>query len=663
LLPLFFYNLTDNRCTCIPALKRRLSVIPKKYVCQEGVYMDKKTEKILKERLKSTQYKKLTALENEKMHAFVAAYIELCNPSSVFVGTDSAEDLEYIREAAIRNSEESRLAMRGHTVHYDGYYDQARDKKNTKILLPKGAKIGKTINTIDREAGYQEVHEILKDIMKGHELYVRFFCLGPLNSEFSIPCLQLTDSSYVAHSEDLLYRQGYEQFRRIGNSPDFFKFVHSEGEMENSVSVNIAERRVYIDIQENAVYSTNTQYGGNTIGLKKLAMRLAIQKASREGWLTEHMFVMGVNGPGKRVGYFTGAFPSMCGKTSTSMVEGEKIVGDDIAYLRRKNGSVYGVNVEKGIFGIIQGINTKDDSILWEALHAEGEIIFSNVLKTENGSVYWIGKNSTPPERGVNHSGEWYTGKKDKDGVPVDISHKNARFTLSMNLLPNRDPEMENPEGLKISGIIYGGRDSDTCVPVEESFNWEHGIITKGASLESETTAATLGKEGVRVFNPMSNIDFLSITIGRYIADNIRFGNDLSDPPKIFSVNYFLKDRDGNWLNEREDKRVWLKWMEFRTREDVEAIETPTGFIPKYGDLKKLFREVLDKEYSKDDYVQQFQIRIPESIAKVDRILAIYRDDVLDTPELVFEVLARQKERLLSLKEEKGDYISPFDLS
>jgi len=625
--------------------------------------MDGKTEKILKERLDSEQYKKLTGLENEKMHAFVAQYIELCNPSSVFVGTDSAEDLEYIREAAVRNKEESRLSMNGHTVHYDGYYDQARDKKNTKILLPEGAKIGKTINTIERDEGYKEVHDILKDIMKGHELYVRFFCLGPLNSEFSIPCIQLTDSSYVAHSEDLLYRQGYEQFRSIGNSPDFFKFVHSEGVLENSVSVNIAKRRVYIDIHEDTVYSTNTQYGGNTIGLKKLAMRLAIQKASREGWLTEHMFVMGVNGPGKRASYFTGAFPSMCGKTSTSMVEGEKIVGDDIAYLRRKNGSVYGVNVEKGIFGIIQGINPKDDSILWEALHSEGEIIFSNVLKTEDGAVYWIDRDKNPPERGVNHSGEWYTGKKDKDGVAVDISHKNARFTLDMKLLPNRDPEMENSEGLKISGIIYGGRDSDTCVPVEESFNWEHGIITKGASLESETTAATLGKEGVRVFNPMSNIDFLSITIGRYVADNLKLGKDLSDPPKVFSVNYFLKDGEGNWLNDREDKRVWLKWMELRTHNDVEGIETPSGFIPKYEDLKALFRDVLGKEYHRDDYVQQFQVRVPENLAKVDRILAIYKNDVLDTPERVFEVLGQQKERLISAKNEKGDYISPFDLS
>ena len=623
---------------------------------------EKSAEVVLKERLDEKQYNKLYALKNPVMHDFIARYVDLCNPDSIFVCTDEKEDIEYIREATVRNTEEIKLRLAGHTIHYDGYFDQARDKINTKILLPEGVKIGKAINTIGREEGWEEVHSIFRDLMKGHELYVRFFCLGPLNSEFSIPCVQLTDSAYVAHSEDLLYRQGYEQFKRFGDSPDFFKFVHSAGELTNSVSKNTDKRRVYIDIKENTVYSTNTQYGGNTLGLKKLAMRLAIQKASREGWLTEHMFVMGVNGPENRVSYFSGAFPSMCGKTSTSMVEGEKIIGDDIAYLRKKKGVVYSVNVEKGIVGIIQGVNAKDDKLIWEALHSEGEVIFSNILRTEKGDVYWIDKDSNPPEKGINHSGEWYPGKKNKEGTEVDVSHKNARFTLSMTLLKNRDPEMENPEGVKIGGIIYGGRDSDTWVPVEESFDWQHGIITKGASLESETTAATLGQEGVRKFNPMSNLDFLSITIGRYIRDNLEFGKDLSSPPKIFSVNYFLKDEEGGWLNEREDKRVWLKWMELRVHNDVEAIKTPTGYIPEYEDLSKLFQDVLNKGYTEDSYVKQFTMRVQENINKTDRILDIYKNDVLDPPGEMTEVLNLQKERLLKVQKRLGDYVSPFDL-
>ncbi|MBA7696374.1 hypothetical protein ES703_105021 [subsurface metagenome] len=250
------------------------------------------------------------------------------------------------------------------------------------------------------------------------------------------------------------------------------------------VSKNIDRRRVYIDLEDEVIYSTNTQYGGNTIGLKKLAMRLAINRASKEGWLTEHMLIMGVHGPKGRVSYLLGAFPSMCGKTSTAMIEGETIVGDDIAYLRKKGGEVRTVNVEKGMFGIIQGVNSKDDAITWKTLHTPGEIIFSNVLVTKEKGVCWIGKDGEVPKQGVNHSGEWTLGKNDAEGKEILPSHRNARFTFDLKLLENLDARLNYPDGVVVSGIIYGGRDSDTWVPVEESFSWQHGIITKGASLE-----------------------------------------------------------------------------------------------------------------------------------------------------------------------------------
>jgi len=626
--------------------------------------MSQKTMTILKSRLSEENYQKLMRIDNPHLHRFIARYVDLCNPAKVFVCTNSAEDIQYIRDAAIRNHEEARLAVEGHTVHFDGYYDQARDKKRTKFLLPKGVDLGPEINAMDREEGLKEIHDILRNIMEGHELYVKFFCLGPTDSEFTIPCVQLTDSSYVAHSEDLLYRQGYETFVKLGNNERFFKVVHSQGELVEAglglrVSKNIEKRRVYIDLQDEIIYSANTQYGGNTIGLKKLSMRLAINRASQEGWLTEHMFIMGVHGPEGRVSYFTGAFPSMCGKTSTAMVEGEVIVGDDIAYLRNIGGKVRAANVEKGMFGIIEGINSNDDPLLWKALHTPGEIIFSNVLVTEDGHVYWNGKDGECPQRGVNYSGEWFLGKRDEQGREIPPSHRNARFTLSLKMLENVDPKLDDPRGVPVGGIIYGGRDSDTWVPVEEAFNWVHGIITKGAALESETTAATLGKEGVRVFNPMSNLDFLSIPIGRYIEDNLRFGADLSNPPRIFSVNYFLKDSDGKFMNHKNDKRVWLKWMELRVHDDVGAIETPTGLIPKYQDLKRLFEEVLDKEYSEEDYIKQFMVRVPENLAKIDRLTEIYRVRVLDTPPIVLEVLEEQRKRLEKARERYGDYIPP----
>jgi phosphoenolpyruvate carboxykinase (GTP) len=602
-------------------------------------------------------------INKKSLHQFIAEYIELCNPERIFVNDDTPEAVDYIRKAALRDGEEGRLAIEGHTFHFDSYGDQGRDKENTKILLPKGIELGPAIVTGEREEGLEQIHSILKDIMKGKELFISFFCLGPANSEFTIPCVQLTDSSYVIHNEFLLYRQGYEEFIRRasqGTLNKFYKFVHSQGEVdERKVSKNLDKRRVYIDLYDDMVYSTNTQYGGNSIGLKKLAMRLAIFQASQEGWLTEHMLILGIRGPENRITYFTGAYPSMCGKTSTAMIEGESMVGDDIAYLRKKDGIVRAVNVERGMFGIIQGINSKDDPLLWKALNNPGDIIFSNVLITDDGGVHWIDKDGDDPPKGKNHSGEWVKGKKDAKGKDIPPSHPNARFTLGLKLLDNVDQRLDDPEGLEVGGMVYGGRDSDTCVPVEEAFNWSHGIITKGAALESETTAATLGKEGVREINPMANLDFLSVPVGKYIQMNLDFEKGLKKTSLIFSVNYFLKDKDGKWLNEKNDKQVWFKWMELRVNNDVDVIETPTGRIPKYDDLKRLFKEVLNKDYTEEDYIKQFTVRIPENLSKIERVKKFYETQVFDAPRVLFDVLEEQKQRLLKAKEKYGDYISP----
>lgn len=367
---------------------------------------------------------------------------------------------------------------------------------------------------------------------------------------------------------------------------------------------------------------------------------------------------MGVHGPNGRVTYFTGAFPSLCGKTSTCMLTGESIIGDDIAFLWRRDGKVWSVNTEKGIFGVIEGINPRDDQVLWRTLHKPAEIIFSNVLVTEDGKVYWVGMNGDPPPRGTNYSGEWFPGKRDSEGKPIPPSHKNARFAIALKDVENVDPRLDDPMGVEVGGIIYGGRDSDTSVPVEESFNWIHGVVTKGASLESEATAAVLGDEGIREFNPMANIDFLSIPLGDYIQNYIEFGKDLKKPPLIFSVNYFLRDENGNFLTSKMDKAVWLKWMELRVHRDTGALRTPTGFIPRYEDLQRLFKEVLKREYSRKSYIKQFTLRIPQNLAKIERIEKIYKT-VPNTPRLLFRVLSDQKRRLMEAKSRYGDYVSP----
>ena len=620
--------------------------------------MDKK---FLKGKCGAETYKKLEALGCDKLVDFVSKYVKLFNPKSVFVRTDSRKDAGYIRRKALENKEEARLATEGHTIHFDGYFDQARDKANTKYLLRPDEVLGSDIKSVDRDEGLKEINKLFENAMKDKEMYVCFYSLGPAGSEFSISAVQITDSSYVAHSEDILYRSGYEQFKKLKGSGNFFRFVHSAGELEGSVSKDVDKRRVYIDLEQETVFSINTQYAGNTVGLKKLAMRLTIKRASEEGWLTEHMFIMGVHDPykKKRVTYFTGSFPSACGKTATAMLEGEKIIGDDIAYLRKIDGKIRVVNVERGIFGIIQDVSEANDPTIFEVLISPGEVIFSNVLVDKNNNARWLSDGRPTPERGVNFSGEWTPDKTWPDGGKAPYAHKNARYTVRLKDLKNCDDNLENQKGVEVSGVIYGGRDSDTSVPVAESFDWAHGILAQAAAIESETTAATLGQEGVRKFNLMANLDFLSIPIGRYIQNNLDIIKGVKKPPRIFHVNYFLKGKNGKCLNGIKDKHVWIKWMGLRVNGEAEAIKTPVGYIPKYEDLKKLFKVILDKKYTKEDYNEQFKIRIPECIAKIDRIKNIYHAKVFDAPHILMQTLDDQKKRLEDFRKKHGGYPQP----
>jgi phosphoenolpyruvate carboxykinase (GTP) len=561
-------------------------------------------KKLLKEKLTAQSYNRLIALDNPRIHEFVADSIKLCNPDSIFVMTDSDEDIAYVRDMAIRSGEEHPLKTPGHTYHFDGMQDQGRDRKATKYLVPKTDSLSAALNQIEREEGLAEVLALLKDSMKGRIMIVRFLSLGPTGSIFTVPCLQITDSWYVAHNEDLLYRPAYKHFKKMDSRSHLLLFLHSAGKMdENKISTEVDKRRIYIDYIEDTVYSVNTQYGGNTMGLKKLALRLTIRKADREGWLAEHMFISGVNGPGGRKTYLAGAFPSACGKTSTAMLPGETILGDDIAYFRKINGEFRAVNAEAGIFGIIQNVNAKDDPAIWDVLNKPGEVIFTNVMINDN-RPYWLGMGCEVPEKGVNFSGEWFKGKCDSKGSEIPLAHKNARYTVAIKALANCDPELDNPEGVVLGGIMYGGRDSKAYVPVQQGFDWNHGIVAYGASLETVTTFATIGKEGLPEINLMSIQDFVAIPLGKYIQNNLNFAKDLKKPPLVFGVNYFLRDKEGNFVNAVRDKHVWVKWMELRVNGDLDAVSTPTGLIPKYEDLVPLFQQVLNKEYVKEDYIK-----------------------------------------------------------
>ncbi len=617
----------------------------------------------IRPKLSKNDYQKLSSINNPKVHQFVAECAELCGAGRIFICSDSAQDLAYVRQQAMTTGEEQPLSIPGHTVHFDGENDQGRDRAATKYLVPKGETLSKALNQMDREEGLAEVKELLKDIMKGRTMIVRFISLGPPDSVFTIMGIQCTDSWYVAHSETLLYRPGYEVFLKAGPRSDFLRVLHSSGKLtEKMVSAEPEKKRIYIDHVNRTIYSVNTQYAGNSVGFKKLAFRLAIRKANQEGWLAEHMLLMGVHGPGGRKTYFAGAFPSACGKTSTAMLPGETILGDDIAYLRNIDSIARAVNVESGIFGIIQDVNPKDDIAIYKVLTNPGEIIFSNVL-VKDGKPYWLGMGCELPKDGINFSGEWVEGKTDASGAKIPAAHKNARYAVALKALDNCDPELDNPEGVELGGIMYGGRDAKAYVPVQQSFNWEHGIIAYGASLETETTFATIGKEGVPEINMMSIQDFISIPLGQNIRNNLRFGERLKKAPIIFGVNYFLKDKDnGKFLNGIQDKHIWVKWMELRVHNEIGALKGPTGYIPKYEDLRKLFKQVLNKEYSKEDYIKQFTIRVPENLAKLDRVAAFYREEVTDVPAELFQVLDAQRSRLLKVKATFGDYVSPENL-
>ncbi len=627
--------------------------------------MNKRFDSLLKSKMSEESFNKLVALNNDEIINFIGYFVEHCAPESVFVCSDSPEDIQYVRQQAITLGEEKVLHNSEQTIHWDSYFDQARDKENTRFMIKKEEMARmKSLNAIEYEQGLEEIMDISKGIMKGKSAVILFFSEGPTQSPFTIPCIQFTDSWYVAHSELILYRTAYSHFLNMKDTEkgEFFRFVHSAGELdERGNTVNLDKRRIYMDTQNNIVYSLNDQYAGNSIGLKKHAMRLAINKSRFEGWLCEHMFIMAaIDDEKDRKTYFCGAYPSACGKTSTAMIPGEQIVGDDIAYFRIIDGEFRAVNVEAGMFGIIKDVNAQDDPVIFENLMKNQEVIFSNVLVGADNKPYWLGMGVETPDEGYNHFGKWQKGIKDSSGKEVPLAHSNARYTMRLDYLDNIDKEgFEAKDGVKVQGILYGGRDSDITVPVEESANWRDGILIKAATLESETTSATLGAEGVRKPSPMANLDFVSYPLGEYTMNNIKFGESLASPPKIFSNNYFMRRPDGSFVTSKLAKKAWLHWADGRINNEFDAYETPTGKIPKYEDLVVLFKKHLGEDFTKEDYEYLFTFRCTKWIEKLERTKSFYKKMDADTPQEIFNYWDTTIERIKNARDKYGDLILP----
>jgi len=314
---------------------------------------------------------RLARIRDPELHRWIYEVVSIAEPASVYVVSGSVEDLEYVRRASLERGEEVATRFPRHTVHFDGPLDLARDRRNTRILLSGGVSVP-LLNTYDRDAGVKEVLGIARGIMRGREMFVSFYCFGPPGSDFTLYAVQVTDSAYVIHSENILYRLCYDEFVRRAPGIRYARFFHSSGERdENGWSKNVDKRRIFIDLEGNTVYSVNTQYAGNSIGLKKLMLRLCINQGYMEGWLCEHMFIAGVRGPGGRITYFTGAFPAGCGKTSTVFAS-DTVVGDDLAMIRAVDGVARGVNPEVGLFGIIDGVNPVDEPDIYELGYITG---------------------------------------------------------------------------------------------------------------------------------------------------------------------------------------------------------------------------------------------------------------------------------------------------
>jgi len=631
--------------------------------------MDPKYDDVLKAKMSEESYQKLMALENQKVYDHVGYFAKHCNPKTIYVCDDSEADENYVRKMAVELGEEHKLAKPGQTIHWDGYGDQARDKVNTKFMVYKeNLERMKSLNSVEYEEGLAEILGIAENIMEGKDAVVKFFAEGPTFSEFTRPCIQFTDSWYVLHSEQILYRNAYEHFKAMKGQEekdDIYRFIHSAGQLDDrGCSVNLDKRRIYMDTQNNIVYSMNAQYAGNSVGLKKHSMRLAINQSGQEGWLCEHMFLMAAaDNDADRKTYFAGAFPSACGKTSTAMIPGEEVVGDDIAYFRKVDGQFRAVNVEQGIFGIIKEVNAEDDPVIFENLFKNQELIFSNVLRGPDNNPYWIGMGMETPKEGDNHSGSgWYEGKKDSQGKEIQIAHSNSRYTMRLDYLDNFDKEgFEDKKGVQVQGVLYGGRDSDTTVPVEESHNWEEGIILKASSLESETTSATLGAEGVRKASPMANLDFVSYPLGEYTLNNIKFVEGMKDVPKVYSTNYFLKNEKGKFINPKTAKKVWLHWAEKRVHGELGGYETPTGIIPTYDDIAKLYKKYMGAEYDKATYEHQFSFRCDKWIEKLERTKEFYKKMDAHTPQELFDKWDAAIDKIKAAQSKYGNVIKPGD--
>ncbi|MFA6002491.1 MAG: phosphoenolpyruvate carboxykinase (GTP) [Elusimicrobiota bacterium] len=559
--------------------------------------------------------------KHAKLNSWIEEMTRLCSPDRVVWLDGSEAEKQRLESEAVASGEMLRLHRSdypGCLYHRTASNDVARTEHLTFICTKSKDDAGPTNNWLSPEDGYRRARDLFRGSMKGRTMYVIPFSMGAVGSPFSKIGVQLTDSIYVALNMRIMTRIGRTVLDQLGPDGGFTKCLHGKADLN-------ADRRMILHFPEdNAIWSVGSGYGGNALlGKKCLSLRIASFLAKQEGWLAEHMLILGIEDKQGRVEYVTAAFPSACGKTNLAMMippeglkaKGYKIwtVGDDIAWLRiGPDGRLWAVNPEAGFFGVAPGTNSKSNPNALATTRSN--TIFTNVLLTEDGHVWWEDGEGAPPASGIDWQGRpWKPGLKDAAGKPITGAHPNSRFTAPAAQCPSISAHWQDPQGVPISAMIFGGRRERLAPLVYEALDWNHGVYV-GATVASERTAAQVGTLGEVRRDPMAMLPFCGYNMADYFTHWLDMGKRIPLPPKIFHVNWFRKDEKGKflWPGFGDNLRV-LEWMLARCRGEAPAQDTAIGRLPKPESLDlaglKLAPGAIDKllEVRPADWAQELE--------------------------------------------------------
>ena len=598
----------------------------------------------------------MSLTKNPNVLKWVEEMTALTKPDKVVWIDGSKEQIDALKAEAISTGEMIELnqeKLPGCLYHRTLPNDVARVEDRTFICCKNKEDAGPTNNWMDPDEMKAMLTPMYDGAMKGRTMYVIPYSMGPIGSPLAKVGVEVTDSIYVVLNMNIMTRMGKQAFENLGDeSNDFVRGLHSKADVD-------PEKRYIVQFPEdNAIWSINSAYGGNVLlGKKCFALRIASYQGKNEGWMAEHMLILGVKKPDGEVKYITAAFPSACGKTNLAMLippEGYKkdgyevfTVGDDIAWMKQgEDGRLYAINPENGFFGVAPGTNEKSN---YNALASTmKDTIFTNVaINNDDNTVWWEGLDKNPPENATEWKGEKVNGKE-FTANGNKLAHPNSRFTAPAKNCPCISPEFDNPAGVPISAIIFGGRRASTTPLVYQSFDWTHGTYM-GSAVSSETTAAATGAVGVLRHDPMAMKPFIGYNVGDYWAHWLEMGEKLGDKaPKIFNVNWFKQDENGNfiWPGFGDNMRV-LDWLIKRCEGTIDADETAIGYIPKKTDINvegiedEVTPEIMDKLLAVDKDLWT------KEIAEMRRY---YKEDIADkggkVPEALIKELDKLEERL-----------------